>query len=123
MKIEISNGELIDKLSILEIKAEKITSSEKLLNIKKELVLLREFSETVLSKCYSHYEKLKKINEELWDIEDKIRDLERSKNFGEEFVQTARQVYLFNDDRAAAKKEINMITGSELSEEKSYQKY
>lgn len=123
MKIEVSNGELIDKLSILEIKSERISTPEKLDNISKELDVLQKATSEILPLCRSQYLKLKKVNEKLWDIEDRIRDMERNANFNKEFVQTAREVYINNDTRAAIKKEINHITGSELSEEKSYQKY
>lgn len=123
MKIEVSNGELIDKLSILEIKSERISTPEKLDNISKELDVLQKATSEILQLCRSQYLKLKKVNEKLWDIEDRIRDMERNANFNKEFVQTAREVYINNDTRAAIKKEINHITGSELSEEKSYQKY
>ena len=123
MKIEVSNGEIIDKLSILEIKASRISSSEKLRNIKKELDALLELASTLLPICQQEYITLKEINENLWKIEDRIRELEHQGNFGEEFIQTARKVYLQNDKRAAIKKKINDITGSDLSEEKSYQEY
>ncbi|MEA1876246.1 MAG: DUF6165 family protein [Bacteroidota bacterium] len=123
MKIEVSNGELIDKLSILEIKSERIDSPDKLMNIRKELSILHLAASDILPHCQQQYIKLKLINEKLWNIEDRIRDLERNANFDKEFVQTAREVYINNDTRAEIKKEINLITGSELSEEKSYQKY
>lgn len=123
MKIEVSNGELIDKLSILEIKSERISSPDKLMNIRKELSILHQAASDILPHCQQQYLKLKQINEKLWNIEDRIRDMERKANFDKEFVQTAREVYINNDTRAAIKKEINLITGSELSEEKSYQKY
>ena len=73
--------------------------------------------------CESQYNRLKEINEKLWEIEDRIRDMERNENFDNEFIQTAREVYHHNDIRATIKKEINQITGSDLSEEKSYQNY
>jgi len=123
MKIEVSNGELIDKLSILEIKAEKISSPDKLRNIHKELTVVQQSASGILPLCKSQYNRLKEINEKLWEIEDRIRDMERSENFDNEFIQTAREVYHNNDTRAAIKKEINQITGSDLSEEKSYQNY
>jgi len=123
MKIEVSNGELIDKLCILEIKSEKISAADKLKNIHKELGILLKAASDILPLCTPQYIKLKKVNEKLWDIEDKIRDMENKSSFNESFIQTAREVYLNNDMRAKIKKDINLLTGSELSEEKSYQKY
>lgn len=123
MKIEISNGELLDKLSILEIKQEKIQDVNKLSNVNQEYSLLKPLADSLLHLVKPEYEALVAINRKLWDIEDTIRDLERRKLFGDEFIHTARQVYQFNDERAAIKKEINRITGSGLTEEKSYSGY
>jgi hypothetical protein len=123
MKIEISNGELMDKLSILEIKAEKIIDSGKLINIQKELSQVKQLSVSILPQIQDLFVELKKTNLELWGIEDKLRSLESHKNFGEEFIQAARSVYLLNDRRAGIKREINLITGSEIKEEKSYSSY
>lgn len=123
MKIEVSNGELIDKLTILEIKSVKITDPKKLVNIRKELLLLKESALSILSLCIEETKELKRVNEKLWKIEDQIRLLEAQKTFDLEFVELARSVYLQNDDRAAIKKRINIKTNSSLSEEKSYQSY
>ncbi len=123
MKIEVSNGELIDKLSILQIKAKRISSPDKLDNINNELNVLQTAAANILPLCQSQFSSLKKINENLWDIEDRIRDMEQKNNFDHKFIQTAREVYRNNDIRASIKKEINDITNSELTEEKSYKNY
>lgn len=123
MKIEVSNGEIIDKLTILQIKCERITDGDKLKNIRKEYDELREQASSVMSRTDPLYKALYEINCELWDIEDRIRDLERKKDFGREFIETARLVYLKNDKRAEIKREINIRTSSGLIEEKSYGKY
>ncbi len=123
MKIEVSNGELLDKLSILEIKVSKISEPVKLSNIKKELLILQEAAEWVLPMVPTLYADLRVVNGRLWDIEDHIRNLESDQQFDAGFVETARSVYHLNDERARIKREINMITGSELIEEKSYQDY
>jgi hypothetical protein len=120
MKIEVSNGEFLDKLSILEIKISKIQDAEKLKNIENEYAMLKPLGEKLIQTVKSHYDNLLKINNLLWNIEDKIRDLERDGDFGEAFIHTARQVYRFNDERAQVKKEINLITNSDIIEEKSY---
>jgi len=123
MKIEVSNGEVIDKLTILEIKLEKITDPAKTANIKKEYEVLYPIVQSLFPMDHPLLGSLKSINLSLWEIEDKIRELERNSDFGEEFIQTARQVYRLNDERAAAKYEINRLTNSGLTEEKSYEKY
>ena len=123
MKIEISNGELLDKLSILEIKMEKISDSGKLVNIKAEFLLLKPLGDNLIPRVESQYKNLVDINRLLWEIEDTIRDLERNQDFGNDFVQTARKVYHYNDQRAQIKKEINLLTNSGLVEEKSYSGY
>jgi hypothetical protein len=123
MKIDVSNGELADKLSILEIKASRIDDPIKLQNINKELKHIQEAALKILAECKSEYTKLKEINESLWDIENAIREFERNQDFEQEFIETARKVYMLNDVRAALKKEINIITKSDLSEEKSYAGY
>ena len=127
MKIEISNGELLDKISILEIKLLTIEDKDKLINIHKEfdalnplVIELFESSELTLNE---HYLELSKINKQLWDIEDQIRACEREKRFEREFVELARAVYITNDKRSEVKKLINTLTGSELIEEKSYEDY
>jgi hypothetical protein len=123
MKVEVSNGELIDKLTILEIKLRKIKDKKKLDNIKKEHDILLEVAGTIIDNIHPLYEKLLKINEELWVIEDRIRELEKRKDFGKEFIETARSVYIINDKRARIKQEINQRTNSALFEEKSYEDY
>tara|TARA_X000001036_G_C20637862_1_gene789891 strand:+ start:493 stop:888 length:396 start_codon:yes stop_codon:yes gene_type:complete len=126
IKIELSVGELLDKISILQIKVERINDSSKLENIKKELSVLLslwEGSVYVNHDLESEKNKLKLVNEELWDIEDKIREKEREQVFDKEFIELARSVYITNDKRADIKKIINSKTGSELVEEKSYSDY
>lgn len=123
MKIEVSNGEIADKLTIIEIKLKHIKDADKLKNLKNEYQVLNEAVAKIIDKDHELYQQLLNINQELWDIEDKIRDLERDKEFGEEFVKTARAVYFTNDKRSDIKRKINKLTGSNLVEEKSYQKY
>jgi len=123
MKIEVSDGEIIDKLSILQIKLERIKDEQKLKNIRKEYDDLRKEASSVMRQDNHLYKALYDVNCELWDIEDHIRDLERRKDFGNDFIETARSVYFKNDRRAEIKKEINIITSSGLTEEKSYEKY
>ena len=127
MKIEISNGELLDKISILELKMLKIEDEDKLTNVKKEFETLNPLVVSLFEKydgqLQNHYLELAKINGELWDIEDWIRDCEREKRFDKEFVELARSVYITNDKRCKIKKIINIETSSGLVEEKSYKKY
>ena len=125
MKVEISNGELLDKFSILEIKMGNITDPSKLTNIENEYRELTSDCTDLLrnSTISSLYAELKSINQKLWVVEDDIRECERRKDFGQEFVSLAREVYFTNDDRARVKKEINLASGSSLVEEKSYQDY
>lgn len=125
MKIEVSHGEIVDKLTILQIKKENITNTEKLVNINKEYEYLFTIIENDLgiSTESPDYLKLLSINKELWVIEDDIRDKERQKEFDEEFIKLARAVYHTNDVRAKIKKEINLKYGSGFVEEKSYNEY
>ena len=123
MKIEVSNGEIIDKLTILQIKLERIKDKEKILNLRKEYDMLIAISSSIISTSDPLYIALYEVNCELWDIEDLIRDLERKKDFGENFIATARAVYFKNDRRSELKREINIKTSSGLIEEKSYEKY
>lgn len=127
LTIEISPGELLDKISILELKLLRIKDEEKLRNIQKEFDTLNpqvvELFEKHDSQLQNHYLELANINGQLWDIEDWIRDCEREKRFDAEFIQLARSVYVTNDRRSDVKKIINTITGSELVEEKSYKEY
>jgi hypothetical protein len=123
MKIEVSNGEIIDKLTILRIKLDRIMDKAKQANLQKEYNELFEVSSAIMSKSDPLYKSLYEVNCELWDIEDHIRDLERKKDFGNDFVSTARAVYVKNDRRSELKREINIKTSSGLIEEKSYEKY
>jgi predicted nuclease with TOPRIM domain len=122
----ISPGELIDKLTILEIKAERIRDSAKLANVRHELQLLEDtwrksgHDQTAIQ---SQWDELRRINAELWDIEDRIRDEERAQRFEAEFIRLARAVYITNDERARVKREINTKLGSKIVEEKSYAEY
>ena len=123
VKIEVSNGEIIDKLTILQLKIERINDSKKLKNLRKEYAELKEYASSIMDSSDPLYQDLYSINSELWDIEDHIRELERKKDFGKDFIATARSVYIKNDRRAAIKREINIRTSSDLLEEKSYRKY
>jgi hypothetical protein len=123
MKIEISNGELLDKLSILEIKLQKIQDPEKLTNIRREYMLIKPLAETIIESTKALYVNLIEINRKLWEIEDSIRNFELNQNFSNEFIQKARSVYLLNDQRAQIKRNINLATASDLTEEKSYTDY
>ena len=123
MKIEVSNGEIVDKLTIIQIKLERITDSKKLENLKKEFEVLDAAVSEIISKEHKLYIKLYNVNSKLWDIEDTIRELEKAKQFNEKFIETARAVYFINDERSTIKMEINKLTGSNLIEEKSYEDY
>jgi hypothetical protein len=123
MKIEVSNGEIIDKLTIIQIKLERIKDEDKIVNLRKEYDELKEASLSILGPDDPLFKALYAVNRELWDIEDHIRDLEHKKDFGEDFIRTARSVYLENDKRSEIKREINIKTSSGLIEEKSYGKY
>ena len=127
MKVEVSNGELMDKLSILELKLKNITDSKKLINIKVEFNDLNPLVQKLFKKynpaVNKLYIKLAEINGKLWVIEDEIRQCEKDKNFGTKFVKLARDVYFTNDVRSELKKEINILTNSGLIEEKSYEDY
>ena len=122
MLIDVSIGEIADKISILVIKNERITDPDKLKNVQKELSLLIETfpAEILIDKLYTE---LCSINLTLWSVEDKIREYERLGDFDQEFIQLAREVYITNDKRAAVKKAINIKYGSDIIEEKSYQEY
>jgi hypothetical protein len=125
MNIEVSHGEIVDKLTILQIKKENITDPSKLDNIIKEYNYLLSVVEIDLgiSTSSPEYLELLSINKELWVIEDDIRDKERQKEFDDDFVKLARAVYYTNDVRAKIKKEINLKHSSGFVEEKSYQSY
>ena len=126
LQVEVSPGELIDKITILEIKAERIADPDKLANIHRELRSLTATRKEALDTSPELDEftaELRRINEQLWEIEDDIRDCERNGDFGERFIELARAVYRTNDRRAAAKRKINELLGSELVEEKDYADY
>lgn len=126
IKIDISYGELLDKITILEIKSERITDATKLVNVRTELNVLNETWDNagiVEEDISAPRAALKRINESLWDIEDQIREMEAAKSFDEAFIALARSVYKTNDERAAVKRQINELLGSKLIEEKSYQAY
>ena len=125
VNIPISIGELVDKITILEIKAMHIQDPKKRTFIEKELKLLNDIYQHLTHSPALNQAalNLKQINQELWDIEDNIRDCERKKDFGETFIQLARSVYVTNDQRAEITRTINQLTGSTLSEIKSYEEY
>jgi hypothetical protein len=126
VSVPISLGELLDKISILEIKNKKILNESKILNIKKELNGLNKVLDELninLSESNSLYNKLYKINLTLWEIEDSIRVLEKNEDFGEKFIELARAVYKTNDQRFEVKNDINKLFNSEYVEEKSYEDY
>ena len=126
VSIEVAPGELIDKITILEIKLERIKDGDKLANVRLEWETLVKARDAVIEatpKLDLLSAELKAANEALWDIEDDIRDCERDKDFGDAFVQLARSVYISNDKRAALKREISELLGSSLIEEKSYAAY
>ena len=127
MEIKVSVGEVFDKLSILEIKKSKLTDPAKLQNVQKEYDYLNQILESSRIadsvKFHDFYNQLLEVNSLLWDVEDGKRACERNQEFGESFVQLARQVYIKNDLRASIKKQINTYYRSEFTEEKSYAKY
>ncbi len=126
IQIDISVGELLDKITILQIKSERIKNDAKLENINKELGILQA---QWISSAYKgndldkNVKALKIVNEKLWDIEDQIRTKESQQCFDQEFIELARSVYFTNDERAEIKRELNSQTGSDLVEEKSYSDY
>jgi hypothetical protein len=124
--IPISPGELLDKITILEIKSIRIDATEKKANVNKELTMLNKIwhdSVNEDTEILSLRAELKSINEDLWDIEDDIREEERHRHFSERFIELARSVYVTNDKRAESKKRINLYLKSDIVEEKSYQDY
>ena len=124
--VEVSVGELLDKISILEIKKEKIKDAEKLKFINNEHSILKnQLNENIKSdeKLNNLYQSLKEINSKLWVIEDDKRQCEKEKNFGEKFIKLSRDVHFLNDDRAKIKLEINNHTGSTIKEIKEYTSY
>jgi hypothetical protein len=126
ISVDISPGELIDKITILEIKLERIEDEAKLANVKIEYDTLTKARDDAITPSVELSEisaNLKKVNEALWEIEDDIRDCERAKDFGDIFVKLARAVYVTNDKRMEVKRQINEFLGSRLVEEKSYAAY
>ena len=126
IEMPIAIGELIDKITILEIKVQRFTDPAKTKNAQTELGILCNRRDQVVPKSPTLdglSARLKAVNERLWDLEDRIRDCERHSNFGPDFVSVARSIYRTNDERAALKREINLALGSDLIEEKSYSSY
>jgi hypothetical protein len=124
--VKVSWGELIDKLTILEIKERRLTSPQAIANVRRELAGLRMVVGDLDSRnppLAQLKDELRAVNEELWEIEDKIRAKEADKDFGEEFVALARSVYFQNDRRGDAKQKINMLMKSDIVEEKKYTEY
>jgi hypothetical protein len=124
--VPISPGELLDKITILRIKSARMTDEAKLRNVRAELEALEQTwrdSGAAIPEVAADEAALQRVNEELWDIEDRIRDKERAKEFDAVFIELARAVYVTNDERARFKKNINVALGSRLVEEKSYQPY
>ena len=126
LQVQTSLGEFLDKLVILEIKAERIPDAAKLANVTRELELLRatwNASSLAAHDVSVLRAELRRVNETLWDVEDRLRAMESEQRFDREFVELARSVYVTNDRRAAIKRELNLRLGSELIEEKSYTRY
>ena len=124
--IPVAAGELIDKLTILRIKSERITDEQKLANVRHEMALLTEAAVRSLPpspELTALWDELFRINSDLWQIEDDIRDHERRSDFGHGFIGLARSIYVTNDRRAEVKKAINRLLGSDIVEEKSYSDY
>ena len=126
IRVPVSPGEVLDKITILEIKSERMSDPEKVANVRVELALLQQtWDENIRDTrtIKDLHAQLKEINEALWEIEDDIRDKERAKEFDKRFIELARAVYITNDRRSQVKKELNLHLGSEIVEEKSYQDY
>ena len=125
MNIQVSDGEALDRLSILAIKKAHITDPKKLANVEAEFSLLTWLCEPLLrsDEVKVRVLTLAKVNRELWDVEDKLRALEAEQRFDEYFIELARSVYKLNDERAAIKREINALTNSAIVEEKQYTEY
>ena len=126
IRVPVSPGEVLDKITILEIKSERMSDPAKVANVRTELALLQETwnravqADDVVRELHTQ---LKEINEALWEIEDDIRDKERAKEFDQRFIELARSVYFTNDRRSEVKKKLNLHLGSQIIEEKSYQDY
>jgi len=125
IEVPVSWGELVDKITILQIKSDRMRDAQKLANVRKELALLTEKlgSHSSNAEVVRLTGELYGVNAALWDIEDDIRECENAGDFGEKFIALARSVYIRNDRRAELKRDVNTVLGSELVEEKSYQKY
>jgi transcriptional regulator of nitric oxide reductase len=126
IKVPVSPGEVLDKITILEIKSERMSDPDKVANVRVELALLQAtWTDTIRDtrEIQKLHAQLKEINEALWEIEDDIRDKERAREFDDRFIKLARAVYVTNDKRSRIKKELNQHLGSEIIEEKSYQDY
>ena len=126
IRVPVSPGEVLDKITILEIKSERMDDPAKVANVLVELALLREtWSKAVAEDDVIReiHAQLKEINEALWEIEDDIRDKERAREFDQRFIELARSVYFTNDQRSEVKKKLNLHLGSQIIEEKSYQDY
>ena len=123
---EISTGELLDKISILEIKLEKVRDKIKLKEINKEYKILREVQNSSIKETKKFqilFKKIKEVNQNLWNIEDKLRICEKNKDFGQNFIKLARGVYMNNDKRSKIKSKINEVSGSNIKEIKQYNNY
>jgi len=126
IRVPVSPGEVLDKITILEIKSERMSDPDKLANVRVELDLLQSTWSNAVQEddvIRDLHAQLKEINEKLWEIEDDIRDKERMKEFDERFIELARSVYFTNDRRSQVKKALNLHLGSQIIEEKSYQDY
>jgi transcriptional regulator of nitric oxide reductase len=126
IRVPVSPGEVLDKITILEIKSERMTDPQKLANVRVELVLLQKTWAAAIEEddtIRDLHAQLKEINEALWEIEDDIRDKERAREFDDRFIELARAVYFTNDRRSEVKKKLNLHLGSQIVEEKSYQDY
>lgn len=126
VNVEISIGEFFDKITILEIKKERISNAEKLANINKELNSLNDLlaqQSFTRDEVKNEVSELRKVNEALWEIEDDIREKESQKAFDDRFIELARSVYITNDKRSEIKRDINLKLGSDFVEEKSYEEY
>ena len=126
IQVPVSPGEVLDKITILEIKSERMTDPDKVANVRIELDLLQKTWAAAITEdetIRDLHAQLKEINEALWEIEDDIRDKERAKEFDERFIELARSVYFTNDRRSDVKKKLNLHLGSQIVEEKSYQDY
>lgn len=126
IKVPVSFGEVLDKITILEIKSERIKDADKVSNVRLELDELSQTWDAAVTDQAAIADlraQLKAVNEQLWEIEDDIRDQEAAQDFGARFIELARAVYVTNDKRAAIKKDVNLALGSRFVEEKSYQDY